>query len=203
MREETGVAVAPGEVLGVLDDYATRSGYLMTPVVVWGGPVSQAMNGPASEVAQIYVVPLADFDVAPRLLRIPESPRPVLQLPLLGRWVNTPTAAIVYQFCQVALHGNLIRVAALRAARVRLEVDGRLKVASSAGRALRLLLIPCTNHYGASAYPAARRRRRHPGEGCHDGQQTVGGRLRRGADPVPAARGRGSERPRAAVHAAG
>ncbi len=111
LREETGVQVGPGDVLGMLDDYVTRSGYLITPVVVWGGPVSPAMSGPASEVAQIHVIPLADLDVAPRLLRIPESSSPVIQLPLLGRYLHAPTAAIIYQFCQVALHGRAVRVA--------------------------------------------------------------------------------------------
>jgi 8-oxo-dGTP pyrophosphatase MutT (NUDIX family) len=110
LREETGVEVTPDAVLGVLDDYVTRSGYLMTPVVVWGGPVSPDMKGPESEVAQIHVIPLADFDVPPQLLRIPESDAPVIQLPLLGRYVHAPTAAIIYQFCQAALHGNMIRV---------------------------------------------------------------------------------------------
>ena len=111
LLEETGVAVSPGDVLGVLDDYVTRSGYLMTPVVVWGGEVSPGMRGPESEVAQIHVIPLADFDVPPRLLRIPQSPAPVIQLPLLGRYLHAPTAAIIYQFCQAALHGTTIRVA--------------------------------------------------------------------------------------------
>jgi 8-oxo-dGTP pyrophosphatase MutT (NUDIX family) len=110
LLEETGVAVGPDDVLGILDDYVTRSGYLMTPVVVWGGQVSPAMSGPAAEVAQIHVIPLADLDVPPRLLRIPESSSPVIQLPLLGRYLHAPTAAIVYQFCQVALHGRTIRV---------------------------------------------------------------------------------------------
>jgi 8-oxo-dGTP pyrophosphatase MutT (NUDIX family) len=111
LREETGVRVAPDAVLGVLDDYVTRSGFLMTPVVVWGGPVSPGMKGPASEVAQIHVIPLADFDVPPRLLRIPESDAPVIQLPLLGRYVHAPTAAVIYQFCQAGLHGTTTRVA--------------------------------------------------------------------------------------------
>jgi len=111
LREETGVRVAPDTVLGVLDDYVTRSGYLMTPVVVWGGPVSPEMKGPESEVAQIHVIPLADFDVPPRLLRIPESAAPVIQLPLLGRYVHAPTAAVIYQFCQAGLHGIMTRVA--------------------------------------------------------------------------------------------
>jgi 8-oxo-dGTP pyrophosphatase MutT (NUDIX family) len=85
LREETGVPAGPDAVLGPLDDYVTRSGYLMTPV--------------------------ADLDVTPRLVRIPESEAPVIQLPLLGRYLHAPTAAIVYQFCQVALHGRPVRVA--------------------------------------------------------------------------------------------
>ena len=111
LHEETGVSVGAGDVLGLLDDYATRSGYLITPVVVWGGPADPAMRGPESEVAGIHVIPLADFDVPPRLVRIPESTAPVIQLPLLGEYLHAPTAAIIYQFCQVALHGNMIRVA--------------------------------------------------------------------------------------------
>jgi 8-oxo-dGTP pyrophosphatase MutT (NUDIX family) len=110
LREETGVEVAPDDVLGGLDDYVTRSGYLITPVVVWGGPVRPAMSGPASEVAEIHVIPLADFDVPPRLLRIPESESPVIQLPILGRYLHAPTAAIIYQFCQAAVHGRTVRV---------------------------------------------------------------------------------------------
>ena len=110
LLEETGVTVPAADVLGILDDFATRSGYLITPVVMWGGPVSPQMRRNASEVARIFVIPLADFDVPPRLLRIPESDRPLLQLPLLDNWVNAPTAAIIYQFCQVALHGLPTRV---------------------------------------------------------------------------------------------
>ena len=111
LREETGVAVHAGDVLGVLDDYATRSGYLITPVVVWGGQVKPEMRGPAAEVAQIYVIPVADFDVEPRLVRIPESDAPVIQLPILDRLLHAPTAAVIYQFCQVGLHGRATRVA--------------------------------------------------------------------------------------------
>jgi 8-oxo-dGTP pyrophosphatase MutT (NUDIX family) len=111
LLEETGVEVGADDLLGVLDDYVTRSGYVMAPVVVWGGPVSPAMSGSAAEVAQIHVIPLADFDVAPRLLRIPESEFPVIQLPLLGGYLHAPTAAIIYQFCQIALHAQHTRVA--------------------------------------------------------------------------------------------
>jgi 8-oxo-dGTP pyrophosphatase MutT (NUDIX family) len=111
MAEETGVELGPDAVLGLLDDYVTRSGYLISPVVVWGGAESLAMRRQAAEVAQIHVIPLADFDVEPRLLRIPESEFPVIQLPLLGGYLHAPTAAVIYQFCRVGLHGETVRVA--------------------------------------------------------------------------------------------
>ena len=104
------MAVPADEVLGVLDDFATRSGFLITPVVVWGGPVG-TLTKQATEVARIHVIPLADFDRPPELLAIPESPALVLRLALLGGYVYTPTAAIIHQFCQVALHGLTTRVA--------------------------------------------------------------------------------------------
>ncbi len=110
LREETGVVAGAGEVLGILDDYVTRSGFLITPVAVWGGPVG-TLTRQAAEVAKIYVIPLADFDHPPRLLTIPESAAPVIQLRLLGGYVHAPTAAIIYQFCQLAQHGQTIRVA--------------------------------------------------------------------------------------------
>jgi 8-oxo-dGTP pyrophosphatase MutT (NUDIX family) len=110
LREETGVVAEAGDVLGILDDYATRSGFLITPVVVWGGPVG-SLTKQASEVARMYVIPLADFDRPPSLLRIPESPALVLRLALLDGWVYAPTAAIIHQFCQLALHGLTTRVA--------------------------------------------------------------------------------------------
>ena len=110
LREETGVAAEAGDVLGTLDDYATRSGFLITPVVVWVGPAGTLVRQ-ASEVARIHMIPLADLDRPPELLRIPESPAPVLRLALLGGHVYAPTAAVIYQFCQVALHGLTTRVA--------------------------------------------------------------------------------------------
>jgi 8-oxo-dGTP pyrophosphatase MutT (NUDIX family) len=111
LQEETGVTVGAADVLGLLDDFVTRSGYLITPVVVWGGPSGSPMRKSAAEVAQLHVIPLADLDRPPRFLRIPESDRPVIQLPLLDGFMYAPTAALVYQFCQLALHGRTVRVA--------------------------------------------------------------------------------------------
>ena len=111
LHEETGLQADDAAVLGILDDYVTRSGYVMTPVVVWGGAPPGDLAGAASEVTRVYEIPLADLDVEPELISIPESDAPVIRLPLFDRFVHAPTAAIIYQFCQVALHGKHQRVA--------------------------------------------------------------------------------------------
>jgi 8-oxo-dGTP pyrophosphatase MutT (NUDIX family) len=110
MHEEVGIDLGPGAVLGLLDDYVTRSGYVMTPVVCWAGPVGELV-GAEAEVAAVHQVPVADFDVEPRFVSIPESDAPVIQLPLFGRYVHAPTAAIVHQFCRIACRGEVQRVA--------------------------------------------------------------------------------------------
>jgi 8-oxo-dGTP pyrophosphatase MutT (NUDIX family) len=111
LREETGLHRHADAVLGILDDYVTRSGYVMTPVVVWGGAPPGRLAGAPREVTGVYEIPLADLDVEPELLSIPESDAPVIRLPLFDRFLHAPTAAIIYQFCQVALHGRQQRVA--------------------------------------------------------------------------------------------
>jgi len=109
-REEVGLHLGTDAVLGVLDDYVTRSGYVMTPVVCWAGPVGELV-GAESEVAAVHQVPLADLDVEPTFVRIPESDAPVIRLPLFDRLVHAPTAAIVHQFCRIACRGEVQRVA--------------------------------------------------------------------------------------------
>ena len=112
LREEVGLVLGPDAVLGLLDDYVTRSGYVITPVVCWAGAPGE-LTAAAGEVAAIHQVPLDDLDVPPRFVSIPESDAPVVQLPLLGGLVHAPTAAIVYQFCQVACRALATRVAHL------------------------------------------------------------------------------------------
>jgi mutator protein MutT len=111
LHEETGLALDAGAVLGVLDDYPTRSGFVITPLIMWSDDPGELAPNP-SEVAAIYRVPLDDLNKpgVPRLVSIPESERPVIQLPLLDSLIHAPTAAIVYQMREVVLHGRDTRV---------------------------------------------------------------------------------------------
>jgi 8-oxo-dGTP pyrophosphatase MutT (NUDIX family) len=110
--EEVGLALSEDRVLGRLDDYPTRSGFVITPVVVWGGRDCE-MTPNEGEVAAIYRVPLAVLDrpEVPQLREIPESDRPVISVPIEGDNIHAPTAAILYQMREVAIHGRGTRVA--------------------------------------------------------------------------------------------
>lgn len=112
LSEELGLALGPDAELGLLDDYATRSGYVITPVVLWAGPAPELVPNP-DEVGELHRVPVALLDVEPRFLTIPESDQPVIQLPLFGRFVHAPTGAVLHQFAEVVLHGRPTRVAHL------------------------------------------------------------------------------------------
>jgi 8-oxo-dGTP pyrophosphatase MutT (NUDIX family) len=114
LHEEIGLELAPTTVVGILDDYVTRSGYVMTPVVCWGGRVGE-LTGHEPEVAAVHEVPLTDLDVDPVFEAIPESDSPVIRLPLLGGFVHAPTAAVVHQFCRIACRGEVERVAGYEA----------------------------------------------------------------------------------------
>ena len=112
LGEELGVIADRSAYVGTLDDYATRSGYVITPVVLALGDAPALVPNPA-EVAEVYTIPLTDLDVEPRYLRIPESEQLVIQLPLVGSLIHAPTAAVLYQFREVALHGRATPVAHL------------------------------------------------------------------------------------------
>jgi 8-oxo-dGTP pyrophosphatase MutT (NUDIX family) len=112
LAEEVGLSLPDASVLGRLDDYATRSGYRISPVVVWAGDGAAFAPNPA-EVAEVHRVPVAELDRpgVPHLRRIPESDRPVISIPLLGTHIHAPTAAILFQLREVAVWGRDTRVA--------------------------------------------------------------------------------------------
>lgn len=79
-------------------------------MVVWCGRITALRPNP-DEVASVHLVRLSELDVEPRFVTIPESPAPVIQLPLLGGDVHAPTAALLHQFREVAMHARPTRVA--------------------------------------------------------------------------------------------
>ncbi|HEX9185243.1 MAG TPA: CoA pyrophosphatase [Burkholderiales bacterium] len=113
-REEIGLQLAEEAFLGRLDDYPTRSGYLITPLVAWL-PEGTPLEANPAEVARIYRVRLTELarPGSPQFISIPESDRPVIRYPILGSLVHAPTAAVLYQFIEVALFGRETRVAHL------------------------------------------------------------------------------------------
>ena len=107
VHEELGVSLGGEDVLGCLDDYATRSGFVITPLVIWG-PADPALTPAPEEVLAVYRIGLqALVDSEPRFLTIRESDQPILQLPLGNDLIHAPTAAVLYQFRQVALRGQV------------------------------------------------------------------------------------------------
>jgi 8-oxo-dGTP pyrophosphatase MutT (NUDIX family) len=113
LAEELGLRLPSESVLGLLDDYVTRSGFVITPVVIWAGAPEQPIRPHEAEVAEVFAVPFADLDVEPVFVAIPESDRPVIRLPLRGGWLHAPTAAVLHQFREVVLHRRRTRVAHL------------------------------------------------------------------------------------------
>lgn len=113
-REEIALELAPDAVLGRLDDFPTRSGYLITPIVAWCAPDAPMRANP-DEVAQIYRVPLAELGKpgSPQFVAAGVGAQPIIRYPLLGTLIHAPTAALLYQFMEVALHGRTTRVAHL------------------------------------------------------------------------------------------
>jgi 8-oxo-dGTP pyrophosphatase MutT (NUDIX family) len=114
LHEEVGLAVSADAVLGTLDDYVTRSGFVITPVVVWIDPRGPLVPDPR-EVAAAYEIPLEALEApeVPALWTIPESPRTLIGVPVpqLETVIHAPTAAILYQLREVALLGRGTRVA--------------------------------------------------------------------------------------------
>jgi mutator protein MutT len=113
LHEELGLELAQSEVLGLLDDYPTRSGYLITPVVVWAGQGASIVPNPA-EVASVHRIALDDIERkdAFSFTSIPESTRRVIRFRLHGGHIHAPTAALIYQFSEL-LAGRQTRVAEL------------------------------------------------------------------------------------------
>ncbi|MCB1691127.1 MAG: CoA pyrophosphatase [Pseudomonadales bacterium] len=112
LHEEIGLALPDTAILGTLDDYTTRSGFVITPVVVWSDATLEDMSPNPDEVASIHAFTFDELmrRDSPNLERIPESERQVLSMNYQDNRIYAPTAAMLYQFREVALRGLKTRV---------------------------------------------------------------------------------------------
>jgi 8-oxo-dGTP pyrophosphatase MutT (NUDIX family) len=108
LSEELGLAAGSEAILGVLDDFDTRSGFTITPVVMWSRAAAAQLRPSETEVAELFLLKPADLRSAVRSAKRGTSRAFCLELP----WgpVYAPTAAILYQFSEVALDGRATRV---------------------------------------------------------------------------------------------
>jgi mutator protein MutT len=112
LAEEVHLVLDDTAVIGRLDDYATRSGYVITPVVVWAGPAREASCQEA-EVASLHRIPVTELfrPDSPLLNHVRGAAHPVLRMPVGEGWIAAPTAAFLYQFRELCLSGRPTRVA--------------------------------------------------------------------------------------------
>jgi hypothetical protein len=103
-----------------LDDYPTRSGYLVAPVVVWLEDAGGLTPNP-EEVASVHRIRLDHIgrEDAVTFETIPESERPLIRLHLDpggeqagDHHIHAPTAALIYQLRELVA-GRVTRVAHL------------------------------------------------------------------------------------------
>jgi 8-oxo-dGTP pyrophosphatase MutT (NUDIX family) len=108
LSEELGLVAGGDAALGLLDDFDTRSGFTITPVVVWSGAAAAELAPSAAEVAELFLLELGDLRSAVSSAKRGTSRAFCLELP----WgpVYAPTAAILFQFSEVALDGRSTRV---------------------------------------------------------------------------------------------
>jgi 8-oxo-dGTP pyrophosphatase MutT (NUDIX family) len=113
LEEELGLSLPPQNVLGLLDDYPTRSGYAITPVVAWLDDAGALKPNP-QEVASTHFIRLDHIhgDEAIEFETIPESPRPLIRVRIGEHHIHAPTAAMIYQLRELVA-GRVTRVSHL------------------------------------------------------------------------------------------
>ena len=110
INEEIGITVSKDQILGCLDEYETRSGFSITPVILWVNDLS-SLEAEPGEVEEIFIIDIEELFRAdsPKWVSIEESNLKVLQLPIRNRLIHAPTAALLLQFKEVALLGKFMR----------------------------------------------------------------------------------------------
>ncbi|WP_073251712.1 NUDIX hydrolase [Shimia gijangensis] len=113
VREEVGLSLQEADILGQLDDFETCSGFRITPFVLWGGS-GQVLDPDPTEVEAVFFVPFTELN-SPDIPQMHawqtgEKPVPSAYIPTLGHNIFAPTAAMLFQFREIALRGKATRV---------------------------------------------------------------------------------------------
>ena len=112
--EEIGLRLEEDALLGQIDDYPTRSGFRISPLVFWANDSANLTPDP-NEVEKVFRIPFSELNEPsiPDLSDAQGDNHPVLSalIPSLGGRIYAPTAALLFQFREVALRGNNTRVA--------------------------------------------------------------------------------------------
>ena len=116
LSEELSIDCERAAVLGRLDDFSTRSGFRISPVVVWWDGYAKVIPNP-DEVERVFFIPFAELasPEIPQLIARDKDQEPVFAIPLptVGHEIYAPTAAVLYQFREVVIFGRDTRVAHL------------------------------------------------------------------------------------------
>ena len=112
VREEINLTLQPESVVGTLDDYITRSGYRITPVILWAGANTSTLEPNPDEVASIHRISFTELARAdaPQFDMSPDSDQEILSMKLSVDQIYAPTAAFLYQFREVVIQGRSTRV---------------------------------------------------------------------------------------------
>ena len=113
-REEIGLNPNAHQVIGLLDDFVTESGFCITPVIACMDETLAPVPDPG-EVERVFHIPLSELADAKTEVSRSETDESVrdgfsIMLPTVGHEVYAPTAAILFQFREVALLGRTTRV---------------------------------------------------------------------------------------------
>lgn len=111
LKEELNISVRCDSVLGRLDDFITRSGFMITPVILWKDSHQEPVPN-EDEVAHFFRIPMSDLLDAALVNQPYSTINPVFSISpqAVKNTVYSPTAAIIYQFREVALLGRCTRV---------------------------------------------------------------------------------------------
>ena len=117
-EEEIGLSFQEEDILGRLDDFATQSGFRISPLVIWNSG-EERLNPDPREVEKVFHIPfeeLIDPEIDERNTKLKDEQTIgfSLLLPSIGHQVFAPTAAIIFQFREVVLLNRMTRVSDLK-----------------------------------------------------------------------------------------